>query len=232
MAAKVAGWGPWGLVLTSPSFWMAIGGATLVGGLWVYLESVEEKGYQRAVVEHSAKITGMVSEHKEAVRKLDAEILMLRNQRENEIKQAQRANHQLKQDYGKLVVDLEEKVKAAEKKNQRIKTIEVTKYVPKDVDSRYAVPSGFVRFHDQIAGADASQTIGSDLSAGPGLDVSAPSSVTFSRVATIVGENYGECIARRSLIEAWQQWYVQAKEVFTSSAKLYGLSLSFPEAPK
>jgi len=108
---------------------------------------------------------------------------------------------------GPLQLQLDE----AKKQRERVRVVikEVPKYVTVEADSKCVVTDGFVWLHDfplqdaAVAGS------------GP-VDVNAASGIALSHVADVDADNYGECVERGRVIDAWQKWYVENQTLYNN----------------
>ena len=81
-------------------------------------------------------------------------------------------------------------------------------YITPQADAACTIPTGFVRVHNLSSSPDSSgPTSGTSVPRSEPSDVSDPSGVSLSTVASVVTKNYGECQARLEVIESWQTWY-------------------------
>lgn len=84
-------------------------------------------------------------------------------------------------------------------------------YVTAEADRNAVVPVGFVRLHDAAAAGTPAVPFG----AGESADT--PSGLALSAVASTVTDNYGQCLAWRSQVIGWQDWYAQQKAAWNNS---------------
>ena len=127
------------------------------------------------------------------------------------------------------VKELEEKVKVAEEKSQKVNTVIETKIVEKikivkenvyvnreiikevagkQLDAQCTLPKSTISLHDS-----ASRNEVPERSAATD---GAPSGIEASKLLDRVVENYGTCHENAEKLKMWQEWYREQKKIFES----------------
>lgn len=153
--------------------------------------------------------SGKSSERAEWVQKENKRLAAEKAKKEREEAAAKTA----KEEQGKVVEDLEKRLKIALDKPAQIKTItkEVVKYVTKKADDQCVLTAGFEWVHNAA--------LDSSLAGSPPGDVDQATSLKASEVAATVAENNAEAVARGELIEAWQDWYTRNKAIYEKAVQ-------------
>lgn len=107
---------------------------------------------------------------------------------------------------------MQAKLDALEERGQAVEPIikEVVKYVTKKADAVCVVPDGFKWVYNSSLKLPSN----SELAGSRPADVDAPTGITISGVAAVAAGNNTECAKRGEVIELWQSWYLQNKQVF------------------
>ncbi len=91
---------------------------------------------------------------------------------------------------------------------EKIKPVEVTKWVSDKDDSACKINKGFVNFHNSIAEAKVPELLPTDRE---------PSSVLLSNVGNVVKENYTSCHETRAQLESLQNWVTEQEKIWNKS---------------
>lgn len=140
--------------------------------------------------------------------KLKGKIANLEKEKQDWLDRADAAVALAKIEQAALVLELEQKLRAASTQKAVIKTVtkEVIRYVSPQADAACTITAGFVWVHDL--------PLNPGLAGSPPGNVDAPAGVTASEVARIDAENLAECVERGEVINAWQRWYGENESIF------------------
>lgn len=195
----------WKALAKSPKAWGGLLLAALVAfGLYQTYTWIYERGEANQIKILQPKVD-----------QAESDLAMWKDAHKEWLSRSKVAQQDFDDKQGELVADLRNKLAASEEalKNREVIYREVVKYVPTQVDSDYRLPVGFVRLYSEtLQGTAAAERDLGPISFGPGGNVGAPSGVTLSAFADIVGYNNLVCLRSRTQVSLWQQWFYRSKE--------------------
>ncbi|WP_060116632.1 hypothetical protein [Burkholderia ubonensis] len=189
----------------SPWVWVVLIGLLAAGAVTLHVKHEINAAYSRGVAETTAKY--------EAQRRAE------------QVAAAQAQFEQLSQSKA-VNLSLSSKLATSEKLTATVQAqlAKVKDYVSDRADAACTVPAGFVYLHDlSLDPGD-----GSVAESKPG-NADSPSGITLSQVSTVDGFNLAEARHRGEVIDAWQRWYEENKELFETALRKQGVIIKNPD---